>query len=202
MVSKSRVPDELKENYSEYLNLDLAIPKPYYEDIEAVKAILLGSNPMIIRDSDEEAFVFKLSTFKVGREGEEIFGNIYNNLQAVDLDIKNIYAENLCKNYLKNISVHDDAWARIANIWGKHLKDELDELFPKDIPVLITASWMLKALGKEMKDGMYYYTENVFIQPEDNILDRLIIPFFRQKQYDLNRDMFVDYKKKIKENIK
>lgn len=201
MVDNSKVLDELKKDYGEYLNLDLPIPKPYYENLSSVKAIVLGSNPMYIKGSTEAAFVFNLSTFKQGLEGEEIFGNIYNNLQAIGLEIKQIYAENLCKNYLKHTSVHDEAWIRIASIWGKHLKDQLDELFSKDIPVLVTAPWILKALGKEIRDGMYYYSENKFIHGEDNILDRLLIPFFRQKQYDLNKDDFVFYRDKIREII-
>lgn len=202
MVDNSKVLDELKSDYGEYLNLDLPIPKPYYENLKSVKVIVLGSNPMYIKDSAEAAFVFNISTFKHGLEGEEIFGNIHDNLQAIGLGINQIYAENLCKNYLKHISVHDEAWVRIASIWGRHLKEQLNELFTKDIPVLITAPWILKALGKEIRDGMYYYTENVFINPEDNILDRLLIPFFRQRQYDLNKDMFKDYKNKIIEHIK
>lgn len=202
MLDNSKVLDELKEDYGEYLNLDLVIPKPYYEDLDSVKVIVLGSNPMEIKDSSEAAFVFNLSTFKHGLEGEKIFGNIYKNLQAIGLDLSHIYAENLCKNYLKNISVHDEAWIRIASIWGKHLKEELDQLFPKEIPVLITASWMLKALGEEMRDGMYYYTENQFIEAEKNILDRVLIPFFRHKQYNLDKEMFDQYKEKIIKHIK
>lgn len=201
MVDNSKVIDELKVDYSEYLNLDLPIPKPYYENLESVKVILLGSNPMFIKDSTEAAFVFNLSTFKQGLEGEEIFGNINNNLQAIGLRLNEVYAENLCKNYLKHISVHDEAWIRIASVWGGYLKKQLDELFPKDVPVLITAPWILKALGKEMRDGMYYYTSNKFINPEDNILDRLLIPFFRQNQYDLSKDIFSSYRDKIRSHI-
>lgn len=202
MISNSKVLDDLKLEYGEYLDLDLPIPKPYYENLNSVKVILLGSNPMYIKDSTEAAFVFNLSTFKQGLEGEAIFGNIYNNLQLVDLGLKDIYAENLCKNHLKNITVHDEAWVRIASIWGKNLKVQLDKLFSKDIPVFITAPWILKALGKEIRDGMYYYTSNEFIKPEDNILDRLLIPFFRQKQYDLSKEMFTSYRDKIKKHIK
>lgn len=202
MVDYRKILDELKVDYSEYLNLDLPVPKPYYENLDSVKVILLGSNPMFIQESKEAAFVFNLSTFKQGLEGEEIFGNIYHNMQAIGLGLNDIYAQNLCKNYLKNISVHDEAWIRIARIWGIALKEELNELFPNDVPVLITAPWILKALGKGIRDGMYYYTKNEFIKPEDNILDRLLIPFFRQKQYSLNKEMFTPYRDKIKEYIK
>lgn len=202
MVDKRKIPDQLKEEYSEYLNLDLPIPKPYYENLKSVKVIVLGSNPMFIKNSKEADFVFNLSTFRQGLEGEEIFGNIYRNLQTIGLGLREIYAENLCKNYLKHISVHDEAWIKIARIWGVALKEELDGLFPKDIPVLITAPWILKGLGKEIRDGMYYYTSNEFINPEDNILDRLLIPFFRQTQYDLTKEEFASYRDKIREYIK
>lgn len=204
-MENKKVLEELKLEYGEYLDLDKKIPKPYYEDLKKVRAILLGSSPMLTKYTvdytEQPEYVFNLSEYKEGVEGEDIFGNINSNLLAIDLNLDEIYAENLCKNHLKNISVHDDAWVRIAHIWGKDLKKELDELFSKEIPVLVTATWMLKALGKGIRDGMHYYTSNEFIKAEDNILDRVLIPFFRHEQYDLNKDSFKTYSEKIKEHI-
>lgn len=197
MLSEKELLGKLEAEYKDYFYSKHMIPKPYFEDLDKVKAILLGSNPLAVGESAGGEYVFDLSHFNKDRGHSPIFGNIYNNLNAIDLDLWDIYAQNLCKNYFINLSVHDDKWIEIAKLWAEVIKQELDTLFDKNIPVLVTAPWILKPLVEDLKEPNFYYEKKKFISPEENILGRTLIPFFRQAEFSLNDPKWKGYKEAI-----
>ena len=201
MLREKELLGKLESEYNEYLYKNHPIPKPYYEDLEGVKAILLGSNPVAFGEMASGDYVFNLATFNRSHGEGSIFGNIYSNLIGVGLELWDIYAQNLCKNYFVNLSVHDDKWEEIASLWADVLKVELDTLFDKDIPVLITAPWMIKPLCKEAKAPRYYYEKIEFINPKDNKLGRNLIPFFRQTEYCFLNNEWESYRQAIKKEL-
>ena len=198
MLKEKELIGKLESEYSDYMYEKHNIPKPYFQNVESVKAILLGSNPVAVGEMSGDEYVFNLGGFNKDIGGGPIFGNIYNNMDAVSLDIMDIYAQNLCKNYFVNLSVHDDKWIEIAGLWAEVLKEELDTLFSKNIPVLVTAPWILKPLVKEVKESKYYYENKEFISQADNKLGRILIPFFRQRDFSLLNDEWKEYRDKIK----
>lgn len=202
MIKEKELIGKLESQYKEYLYEKYTIPKPYYENLNNVKAVLLGSNPVALGEMAEIDYVFNLGNFNTSQRASPIFGNIYNNLDAIGLDLKDIYAQNLCKNYFINLSVHDEKWVEIASYWADVLRTELDILFNKEVPVLITAPWILKPLCSKVNYSKYYYEYKKFIQPESNKLGRLLIPFFRQYEFSLLDHRWDNYKEMIRDTFK
>lgn len=113
-----------------------------------------------------------------------------------------MYIDNLCKNYFTVETFENKFWVEIADkYWILYLKDELDKLFSKTVPVLATADILLKALCYKgcynTKNNDLYYKECKYIEPNQNKLGRKIIPFFRHHKYSLDDwDSYVDFIKK------
>lgn len=202
MIREKELIGKLEAEYKNYFYNKYTIPKPYFENLESVRAVLLGSNPMAVGESAGAEYVFDLKDFNKQIGHSPIFGNIYNNLNAVGLDLWDIYAQNLCKNYFINLSVHDDIWVEIATHWAELIRMELDTLFDKKIPVLITAPWMLRPLVDNLKEPVYYYEKKKFIPAEENKLGRTLIPFFRQGDYSLLDPRWREYKEAIIKALK
>lgn len=201
MIREKELIGKLESEYKNYFYNKFHIPKPYFENLEGVKVVLLGSNPMAVGESAGAEYVFDLKDFNKQRGHNPIFGNIYKNLNAVGLDLWDIYAQNLCKNYFINLSVHDDIWVEIATHWAEVIKMELDTLFDKKIPVLITAPWILKPLVENLKEPHFYYEKKKFIYAEENKLGRELIPFFRQEDFSLLDPKWKDYKEAVKKEL-
>ncbi len=202
MLSDKELIGKLESEYKEYYYTKYTIPKPYFEKLEDVKAIVLGSNPMAVGDYAGSEYVFDLNHFNQNRGKSPVFDKIYNNLNAIGLDLWDVYVQNLCKNYFINLSVHDDKWVEIAKLWAKVIKQELDTLFAEDIPVLVTAPWILVPLVNEHKEADYYYDKKKFIQPNENKLGRTIIPLFRQSMYALTDPKWKGYKETVQNIFK
>lgn len=197
MLTEKEFLGKLESEYKDYFYKKHMIPKPYYEDLDKVKAILLGSNPMAVGENAGAEYVFDLTDFNKNRGDSPIFGNIYKNLNAIGLDLWDIYAQNLCKNYFINLSVHDDKWVEIAKLWAEVIKEELDVLFDENIPVLVTAPWILNPLVDDLKEGHFYYEKQKFIEADQNKLGRTLIPFFRQADFSLDDPKWKGYKESI-----
>lgn len=202
MIKEKELIGKLQSVYGNYLYHKQTLPKPYFEDLKNVRVILLGSNPISLGANAELDSVFNLHNFNKSKGNSQVFSRIYSNMVAVDLELWDIYSQNLCKNYLINLSVHDEKWDEIARLWADVLKIELDILFAEDIPVLITAPWILKPLCENVREPKYYYEHNVIIKAEDNKLGRTLIPFFRQEEFDLSHHQWEGYRNHIKELLK
>lgn len=110
--------------------------------------------------------------------------------------------------------------SELTKIWKPVLKRELDSLFNDNTPVFVTASELLQSLAKEYMGTLkrtlamtlhtdspsletrlneHFYVHGRFINPENNFLNRKIIPMFRHPKYDLNKQRWSSYLDKIQE---
>lgn len=161
------------------------LPEPYCEDIDSVRAIVLGCDPSN-KSNDEFNKVFGLDV------GLKYFRGINSNIKIVGLDKSKLYVDNVCKNYFKKETYKNKrCWIEVAErLWISYLKNELDEVLPREVPVLATSDIILKALCYE---GIYnnsmneeYYQKCLYIKENENKLRRRVIPFFRHYKYSLN----------------
>lgn len=196
----------LEKEYGEYIYIKDTLPKPYYENIEDVKVILLGCDPSTGNEEQKIDYVFNIDKFKSGEGDKRYFSPIHRNLDAIGLGLSDIYAQNLCKNYFKVVTSENKKWTEIANLWVPIIKEEFDSLFPKNIPVLLTAQNLIKPLCNEYghnKEARWYYEDenNVIIKESDNKLERNLIPFFRCCAYKLDKYEWRNYRDFIKHFI-
>jgi len=193
-----RIDHIIKAISNEYEDIYLHsenLPEPYCEDIENVKAIVLGCDPSNV-EGKKFSKVFGLDSYTA------YFKDIDKNLKMIGLSKSNLYIDNLCKNYFKEETSYNKFWVEVADkYWIPYLKDELDNLFPATVPVLATAAILLKALCYKgyYKDSNneLYYRECLYVPPDQNKLERKIIPLFRHYKYSL--DKWVDYANSIKQ---
>ena len=79
--------------YKEFCDSTLDIPKPYCINKNKVKAIVLGADP-----SNEKCEKFEFA-FGLENKKSPYFRNQLKNLNSVDIELEDIYVQNLCKNY-------------------------------------------------------------------------------------------------------
>lgn len=178
-----------------------AFPKPFPLNPANIKAIVLGADPTN-PEKKELSFVFGLEY-----PGSPYFSSILKNLDKLDLSLDNIYVQNLCPNYFKDVTDKNDDYVDIAEqFWLRVLKTELDSLFSSDIPVLVTAWKPLIVVApnakkyKNAKNRIY----NEAIIFEENLLNRPVVALFRGGRregyngyYDLNIPEYANYLRKI-----
>jgi hypothetical protein len=198
MIEKEDIIRILRTEYSDvYLPKD-KLPDPYVEDINNVRAIILGCDP-----SNNSGDVFN-SVFGLD-QGLKYFRGINSNVKRIGLDKSKIYVDNVCKNYFKKETYDNKKkWVEVANrLWIENLKDELNRVLPIDVPVLVTSEIILQVLcyaGVHIKSmNENYYRECIYISETENKLGRIIIPFFRHYKYSL--DKWDNYKELIKNII-
>jgi hypothetical protein len=190
----------LKEQFPDEVMATETLPSAYCEQIENVKAIVLGCDPSN-RHSHNLEYAFgidsgipKLNLF---------FSGIEANLKQIGLDRKCVYIQNLCQNYFTSETAGNSIWYQAAKVWRPFLKDELQALnIPKEVPVLLTAQEIYFALLndgiKKQKAKDLYLTPNLTpIPPKDNFLERPLIPLYRGGKGYYNLDKWKDYQKHI-----
>lgn len=196
-VSKEEIIETLKTEYKDIYLPTKELPKPYYEKIQEVKVIVLGCDP-----SNKEGKLFN-TVFGLD-ESLKYFESVNKNLGEIKLCKSDIYAQNLCQNYFKKETYENKKyWLEIANrLWIPYLKDELDALFSRDIPVFATSEIILRSLCYPEyyvgNDNEYYYKNVKYIKEHENKLGRRIFPFFRHYKYSLkNWREYADFIKSV-----
>jgi hypothetical protein len=188
--------------YKVACRLDIKVfPKPYYKNINSIKAIVIGADPSNPQNKTF-SFVFGLE------QGEKspYFRSILKNLRVVDLNLDNIYVQNLCCNYFNKVTDENDLFTEIANsYWLPHLKSELDNLFHPHIPVFVTAWKALTVLSPSannyvMKKSKIYRESIIFTE---SLLDRPVIALFRggADYYNLSKPDYHNYVSAISEYL-
>lgn len=199
-MKKNDIINAISSKYGDiYLHSEY-LPEAYCENIENVKAVVLGCDPS---NKNGEKFSKAFGLDKTMK----YFTNINRNLEKIGLCKSEVYIDNLCKNYFtKETYDNERLWLEIANkFWTPYLKDELDKLFPLTIPVLVTSDILLETLCYK---GCYhktkneiYYRECIHIKANQNKLERNLIPLFRHYKYSLrNWVNYTDYVKKLLQN--
>lgn len=190
------------DDFSSLCRKEYELPKPYFQDIKKVKAIVLGADPSDIKGNKFE-YVFNLE-----KCNSKYFKMSLSNLHEIGLGLEDIYVQNLCKNYFNVITSRNTKYKKIANYWSHIMKEELDLKFDSDIPVFITAGKVKDALccdlSKVKKDYKWNYEKAEFIYPNENKLGRILLPLYRTRNnyYSLKKPVWNVYKEKIKELIK
>jgi len=177
-------------------------PEPYHNYCSDTKAIVLGADPTN-PGKEELKFVFGLEDKR-----SPYFSLILKNLERLGLGLDDIYVQNLCPNYFKNVTDENKEYEEIASkYWLPFLREELDAQFPKAIPVLVTAWKPLTVVASEAKSyknkkSEIYSRSMVFSK---NNLDRPVLAFFRggyrrgyNGYYDIEFPEFKNYKNLIK----
>lgn len=163
-----------------------------------VKAIVLGTDPTA---NGNRTFN---KVFDIGGD-KRYFSLIKKNLSLVfseckhqeNCDILNlIYVQNLCPDYLEypTSSYKRNAWVKFIRDHGyiSGLYEKLDQKFSDNIPVFLTASYLLYALikpdlGCSCKITDYYTGKSSFVKPENSELNRTLIPLSRHYKYSLEK---------------
>lgn len=179
-----------------YLDIN-HLPKPYHSEIENVKAIVLGADP-----SNPQGNIFEY-VFGINSRDKRYFSQIESNLKRIGLTRCEVYVQNLCRNYFINVTSNNPYWHDIAQLWIPLLKSELDGLFNKKLPVLLTTKFLYYVLTDIAEDMNIrfktFYEKSEYISPLENKLKRKIIFLFRHPTYNLKN--WPSYSESIRKEI-
>lgn len=183
-MNEFEILQQIKEKYPDVYDGYYSFPASFRGN-KTIKAILLGTDPgnQSIEPIKRFPIVFGLST-----SDSPYFGAMKNNIDLVkDLDLDNLYIQNVCRSYFKCDASKNEHWKAIAkDLWLPHLKQELDFLFDLDIPVLVTAEIILDVILKDKKpDAEEIYKNTIIFGSEENFLNRTILAFYRHRRYVL-----------------
>lgn len=193
---------ELQSQFgNEILNIT-PFPRPYCKDNSSIKAIYLGCDPSN-KHSHNLPYAFalesKLPVFN------KFLKDHSSNLCQIGLSWDTVYVQNLCQNYFeKETSKNQTLWKKTSKWRIPHLKQEL-QVFTDDIPVLLTSSYLFNVLvnskWRKIKPKQFYNCEiEIPIPKSENLLERYLIPFYRNRQkvdYHLSNPDWENFKLNI-----
>lgn len=160
-----------------------ALPQPFCLDRGRVRAIVLGTDPSN-PDGTRLQHVFGL-----GGGDFRYFRSIWANLASIGLSLDELYVQNLCRNYSPHVTSENRSWSEIARLWVPILQEELDDLFDKRVPVLMTAWDIYPVLAVKPRPvrPSHFYEQIEFIDPIENHLGRTTAALFRHPEYSLDK---------------
>jgi hypothetical protein len=175
---------------NEYLKSN-TIPKPFFGH-NKTRVVILGADPSNFSSKSELKKVFKLEL----EEKSPYFKSILNNLKLLDINLDDLFVQNVIQNYMNAETSNNQNWDKIALIWIPHLKHELDK-FDRSVPIIVTAWKILEILvGHERLKGIKakdIYKDHIFFDRSENSLGRNLYCLFRHYTYNLNK--WPSYKK-------
>ena len=175
----------LKEKFNDEIDDRFYLPKAFWMgEKEMVKAVYLGCDPTNTNKNIQFDFAF---SHGCNDKGFVTFRNKHlKQLEAIGLTWETVYTQNLCRNYFMSETSKNKIWKQAAEMWIDVLKEELDELFSVDIPVLLTSQLLLDVLLREKKrphryDALEFYERRtqIPVPAEENKLGRPLIPIYR-----------------------
>lgn len=189
----------LNENYSRVCRADLTnFPKAYCTQPKKVKAIVLGADPSNPSDKTFE-YVFGLE------QGDQspYFKSILSNLKVLELNLDNIYVQNLCRNYFTTVTDDNSFYNQIASkYWLPSIVEELGSQFSKNIPVFVSAWKILEVIVPEISvyknnKRAVYDKKIIFYETK---LQRPVVALYRGggEYYNLSNEEWKDYVAEIK----
>jgi len=182
----------LESEYREVFVKTDSLPNPYIGEQE-IKAILLGTEPGNGYNTRFE-YAFGLENPK-SKYIQTVQANLYN---LNNLNLGNLYIQNICKNYFDCDSFKNKFWKEIAKLWVPLIKGELDARFERNIPILLSADKILEVVLTETekkRSAKFYYENLSFIDEDKNVFERVLIPFYRHFRYKLSK--WDDYRAKV-----
>lgn len=173
-------------------------PLPFVYDISHIKAIVLGADPS---NFSERGKTKKLThVFGIGSGDPRYFRDILANLEAINLSIFNVYIQNLIPCYLPEETSKYKDWEIKAKEYLPQLINDLDSIDKKRrIPVLVTAERVMKFLvvNKLPKAKDIYQLKTKDLVFKDNKLGRVVIPFYRHKNYNIEKEGNEGYRREL-----
>ena len=164
--------------------------KPFCFNLSQVKAFVLGCDPTNF--SDNGSTVVLDYVFGIGQDNR-YFKDILNNLNQIGLHLEDIYIQNLIPHYLEEETSRNRHWQAKAKGFISERKKEFDRIDKKGKkPVFLTSELLYEVLllhgeTKVKAKELYNFTAPVPIPPEDNLMERPLIPLYRHKDYKLEK---------------
>jgi hypothetical protein len=182
-------------------------PEPYVQNMDHVKAILLGCDPSN-KQQKRFRYAFALPT------GEEYGFTKFvrsheSNLHELGLNWGTVYVQNLCQNYFDAQTGENwIQWKKAAQVWIPILRDQLSAVLSEEIPVLLSAEALYKVLLKKGTKSRRAYDlfehpkeSGIPIPPEHNELGRPLFPLYRHPQYHLAQRQWLHYRSYLVEQL-
>ncbi|MBX2889687.1 MAG: hypothetical protein KF734_02050 [Saprospiraceae bacterium] len=192
--------DEVRKGLQEFIDEVKELPKAFPPTFERgqIKAVVLGADPTNKAKNNRFDFVFDLTPEK---PDSLYFKSMSKNLAVVGLSVQDVYVQNLVQNYCAEETSRNKQWAEFAHIWKEYLKQELDSQFEKSVPVFITAEVVFDVLAEKPKPRGLHYLEAKLVEPDENFLERTLIPMYRggHGHYNFDKPQWSSYVLKIKE---
>ena len=197
---------DLQTKFGENILDASPFPKAYCPGgIENVKAIYLGCDPSNKHSTKLRCAFAHESDLPVFKQ----FINKHSKqVENIGLSWDTVYTQNLCRNYFaKETTNNISLWKKAAkDYWIDKLVEELNSLFPLNIPVLMSSQHLLEVLGingfEKIKAPEFYECKRSLAIPADsNKLGRDLIPLYRGKNpnfnisYSLENKEWKNYKK-------
>jgi hypothetical protein len=207
MITAEHIINEIVGSYGlpeVYLDVKkFPLPKAYCpSDKNKIKAFILGADPSNFCGDN---MTIKVNVvFGIG-ENSRYFNCIHQNLEQLGLSLDNVYVQNVVRNYMYREARSNPYWNQFAEGWFPYLAEEFEMIDPfKKLPVFVTDERALKFLLHDSYDigmpGEYYSGEKFIpVLPEDNKLERNLVPLYRHPAFRLEKQEY--YKNKIIEFI-
>lgn len=208
--------EQLEEIYGDHIVKKQGLTNAFCKDYSKVKAIVLGSDPTVSKINELSEEKYLCSAFALDAKDDDVVKAAYDgrrmnfwdstigcNICELGLTMEELYVQNLCKFSLKHETSwywktksgdkkHEGRkriWIQIAKSQVASLTSELDSLFSKKIPVLLTSGYLLEPLVTDLELLQYtadhYYQDNLFIADDKNCLGRTLILMSRHNAYRL-----------------
>lgn len=162
-------------------------PTPFCYNPKNVKAIVLGADPSNFSDSGKRKILTK--AFGIGDGDARYFQVILKNLKEIGLCLEDVYVDNLIQDYLEFESSNYKLWEPVARSNIPNCLDRLDTIDKKrKLPVLLTTEVLYKVLTNSdfiSAEQFYLHPIKIPVPAEENEIRRLLIPFYRHKDYSL-----------------
>lgn len=164
------------------------LPKAY-NGKKSIKAILLGADPTNNGIKTNQKLKELDIVFGIGSEYEKYFFAPQKvNLKAINLEIENLYIQNVCRCYFKEQTEKNDKWPAFAKLWLKYLFEELKAI-DSTIPVLTTAERITKVLCEKLPPAkVLYESPDRYLPLHSTILKRYVYPMYRHPKYLLSEN--------------
>lgn len=177
-------------------------PNPFCFNKSKISAFVLGADPSNFSDNGEP--VILRTVFAIGSGDNRYFRDILKNLEVIGLNLKNIYVQNLVRNYMKQETGSNKLWPKFAKYWVDTIKEEFDFLdYSLKTPVFVTAYPIYDFLLNDEEErinaeSIYNCSTSVLIAKDKNKLERPLIPLFRHYKYKLTDQKWPKYLREIK----
>jgi len=181
----------------------MSTPSPYHNKSNPIKAFVLGCDPTAFKDKIQ---VPLKTVFGIGQDGR-YFTGIKANLKQLNIEMEDIYVQNLIPVYRQQESSKDPAgWINDAQQYIPDRVKEFDSIDPsRTIPVFLTSELLYKALLivsqiPHKPTDIYSNESDTIIPAAINKLFRPLVILYRHPTYSLKKQTV--YKEKLQNHFK